>query len=205
MDTARPYKAICPTLDGEVLNVLAGTDRPLTGREVARLTGRESHRGVLTVLNRLSGQGVVDRQIAGRALLYTLNREHVATPAVELLAGIRSELIARIVTAIDSWTIAPVHLSLFGSFARGEGDSNSDIDVFVVRPKSVPEDDAVWNEQIDELLKAVWRWTGNSAGMNEIGERDLAGLRVDEPPIVGNLRNDAICLFGPDTAELFGR
>ena len=25
MDVARPYKAICPTLDGEVLMVLAGT------------------------------------------------------------------------------------------------------------------------------------------------------------------------------------
>jgi hypothetical protein len=31
--SARPYKAICPTLDSEVLSVLAGTSRPLTGRE----------------------------------------------------------------------------------------------------------------------------------------------------------------------------
>lgn len=74
MDVTRPYTAICPTLDNDVLSVLGGTSRPLTGREVSRLASRKSHTGVRAVLNRLSEHGLVDRTEAGRALLFTLNR-----------------------------------------------------------------------------------------------------------------------------------
>lgn len=141
MDTARPYLAICPTLDSDVLAVLAGTSRPLTGREVARLAGRRSHAGVLDALNRLAQHGLVDRQEAGRAFLFTLNREHLAAPAVDILAGLRTELLNRIRHTIETWQVAPTHVSLFGSTARAEGDTASDIDLFVVRPRGVAEDD----------------------------------------------------------------
>src|SRR5450759_946024 len=125
MDIAHPYTALCPTLDSGVLSVLAGTTRPLTGREVARLLGRSSHSGVLNALNRLSEHGLVDRQEAGRALLFTLNREHLAAPAVAVLAGMRLELFNRLRAAISGFQIAPVHVSLFGSTARGEGSIHS--------------------------------------------------------------------------------
>jgi hypothetical protein len=47
-------------LEGEVLSVLAGTSKPLTGREVARLARRGSDRGLRLALNRLAEQGIVD-------------------------------------------------------------------------------------------------------------------------------------------------
>ncbi len=137
MDLSRPYAAISPTLDGTVLAVLAATTRPLTGREVARLAGRRNHSGVLAVLNRLTEQGVANRQEAGRALLYTLNREHLVTPAVESLANLRLEFLRRLKEAIRGWAVAPIHVSLFGSAARGDGNSASDIDLFIVRPDYV--------------------------------------------------------------------
>lgn len=68
----------------------------MTGREVARLVGRNSHSGVLDVLNRLAEHGLVERQEAGRAFLYKLNRDHLAAPAVEVLANMRSELLSRL-------------------------------------------------------------------------------------------------------------
>src|SRR4051794_10747130 len=102
MDLSRPYTALCPSLDGDVLVTLAGTRRPLTGREVARLAGRRSHVGVRDVLARLVEQGLVDRQEAGSALLYTLNREHLAAPAVAVLAGMRSDLVRRLRTEIET-------------------------------------------------------------------------------------------------------
>ena len=85
MDVAHPFKAVCPSLDGEVLNVLAGTTRGLTGREVALLTGRRSHSGVLAVLNRLTEHGLVTRVELNRAFLFSANRDHLAWPAVETL------------------------------------------------------------------------------------------------------------------------
>lgn len=202
MDVAHPYTAICPTLDSGVLSVLAGTTRPLTGREIARLLGRRSHSGVLDALNRLAEHGVVDREEAGRALLFTLNREHLAAPAVDVLAGMRSELLTRLRGAVDSWEVAPVHVSMFGSAARGEGDASSDIDLFVVRPKGVEGEEPRWRGQLDHLARLVERWTGNRAGIAEAGEEEIARLRSEEPPIVAELRSDAIAIAGTEVAAL---
>lgn len=204
MDLSRPYTAVCPTLDSGVLSVLAGTTRPLTGREVARLVGRPSHSGVADVLNRLADHGLVDREEAGRAYLFTLNREHLAAPAVEVLAHLRSELLSRLRFAVDSWEIAPIHVSLFGSAARGEGDTDSDIDLFVVRPESVDSENPGWRAQLDLLSRRVLRWTGNQAGIAEIGETDVSRLRQDEPPILEELRADAIVIAGAETGPLLG-
>ncbi|MGC2372899.1 MAG: nucleotidyltransferase domain-containing protein [Solirubrobacteraceae bacterium] len=205
MDVAHPYTALCPTLDSGVLSVLAGTTRPLTGREVARLLGRPSHSGVLNVLNRLSEHGLVDRREAGRALLFTLNREHLAAPAVAVLADMRLELFDRLRAAIGALQIAPVHVSVFGSTARGEGSIHSDIDLFVVRPSEVDDDDPRWREQLDLLARQVQRWTGNRAGIAETAETEIEQLRTDAPPIVAELRADAITLTGPDIATMLSR
>jgi predicted nucleotidyltransferase len=202
VDLARPYTALCPTLDSGILSVLAGTTRPLTGREVAGLLNRPSHSGVLAALNRLADHGLVDREEAGRAFLFTLNREHLAAPAVEVLAQMRNALLQRLQKAVASWSISPTHLSLFGSGARGEGDTASDIDLFVVRPKGVEGEDPVWQEQLDLLGRQVRRWTGNRAGFAEVSESDLPQLRDDPPPILDELRADAITIAGPEIPAL---
>ncbi|HSS43282.1 MAG TPA: nucleotidyltransferase domain-containing protein [Solirubrobacterales bacterium] len=205
MDLTRPYAAISPSLDPGVLTVLAGTTRPLTGREIARLTGRASHSGVMAVLDRLCNQGIVDREEAGRAFLFTLNREHVAAPAVELLADLREELLRRIRDAVDGWTVKARHLSLFGSAARGEGGVDSDIDLFVVRSKAIEPQEPVWREQLDLLGWQVERWTGNPGRIVEMEEREIARLRKERPPIVEELLVDAIALAGTDISDLLGK
>src|SRR4051812_27651547 len=205
MDVARPYTAICPTLDSGVLSVLAGTTRPLTGREIARLLDRPSHSGVLDALNRLAEHGLVDREEAGRAFLFTLNREHLAAPAVDVLAHMRGELLTRLRNTIGAWDIAPVHVSLFGSAARGQGDTGSDIDIFVVRPKKVGSEDLRWREQIDLLARQVQRWTGNRAGIAEVSKESLARLRKQDPPIMAQLRADAITVAGPDVSTFLSK
>jgi len=204
MDVARPYTAVCPTLDSEVLNVLAGTTRPLTGREIARLVGRNSHSGVRDVLNRLAEHGVVERREAGRAFLYTLNRDHLATPAVEALAAMRSELLSRLRREIESWEVTPSHVSLFGSMARGDGGTESDIDLFIVRPRSLVDEDPRWRSQVDQLATSVFRWTGNRAGIAEVAEDEIPRLLRDGPPIVSELTSDGIVLTGPEIRALMG-
>lgn len=202
MDVARPYTAICPTLDTEVLTLLAGTSRPLTGREVSRLIGRRSHSGVLDVLSRLSEHGLVDRQEAGQALLYTLNREHLAAPAVQLLANMRNTLVSRLGDLVTHWEIPPVQASIFGSAARGDGDTKSDIDLFIVRPKNVEEENFTWRQQIQDLADKVRRWTGNHASTAEVGQAEIRRLRREKPPIVADLVADSVVLTGPAVAEI---
>jgi predicted nucleotidyltransferase len=202
MDVAKPYSALVSRLDGAVLTVLAGTTRPLTGREVARLAGRRGHSGVLLVLNRLTEHGLVDRQEAGRALLYTLNRDHLVAPAVLLLAGIRAELRMRIVQELEAWATPALHVSMFGSAARGDGDTGSDIDLFIVRPEYISAEDGQWRAQLDDLATHIQRWTGNHASIADVGEGELRELERAKRPILRELRKDAITLFGPAVADL---
>lgn len=202
MDVSRPYTAVCPTLEGDVLRVLARTTRVLTGREVAALAGRRSHSGVLGILHRLTEHGLVNRVELNRAYLFTLNREHLAAPAVEMLMGMRTALRHRISDAVGAWEIAPVHVSMFGSAARGDGSTDSDIDLLVVRPGDVLEDDAGWAAQLGDLKDDIRRWTGNYAQIVELVDDEIDRLREGERPIVAALRSDAVLLYGPEIAAL---
>jgi predicted nucleotidyltransferase len=188
----------------EVLLVLRGTTRPLTGREVARLVRAGSQPAVNAALRRLAEEGLVQAEEAGRAYLYTFNREHLAAPAVELLADIRTELERRLRAELTEWEIAPAHISIFGSAARGDGDTRSDINIFVVRPTGVAEDDARWREQLERLSDHVRDWTGNHAALSVVSAADVRRLRRERPPIVEELRRDAITVAGPTPAELLG-
>jgi predicted nucleotidyltransferase len=204
MDFSRPYAVISSTLDPGVLAVLAGTTKPLTGREIARLVGRSSHSGVIAALERLVDQGVVEREEAGRAFLFALNRDHLAAPAIEQLADLREEFLRRIRKTVDEWVVKAMHLSLFGSAARGEGGIESDIDLFLVRHKLIERQEPVWREQVDLLVWHVERWTGNPARVVEVEDRKVRSLRKKRPPVVNELLNDAITLVGSDVSTLLG-
>jgi predicted nucleotidyltransferase len=202
MDLSRPWAPIRSPIDMEVLRVLRGTTRPLTGREVARLVRAGSQPTVNASLRRLSEEGLVRAEEAGNAYLYTFNREHLAAPAIELLADVRSELERRLRDAIAEWTISPTHVSMFGSAARGNGDTSSDIDIFVVRPADVPGDDPRWRQQLDRLSDRIRVWTGNHAALSEVSAADVRRLRRERPPVVEELRRDAITLAGRPPADL---
>ena len=141
---------------------------------------------------------------AGNAYLYTLNREHLAAPALELLADIRAEFERRLRSEIADWEIAPAHASIFGSAARGEGDTHSDIDLFIVRPTRVPDDDPRWRAQLERLSHRVLVWTGNHVGLSEVSAANVRRLRRERPPVVDELRQDAITLAGPSPNKLLG-
>jgi predicted nucleotidyltransferase len=193
---ARPYSAVSPTVDGDVLVVLAGTKKPLTGRQVAQLVRRGSQKGVSAALDRLVEHGLVLREEAGTAYLHRLNRDHIAAAAVESLAAMRSELLRRLRERIGRWVVAPSHASLFGSAARADGDTESDIDLLVVRPQAIDEDDEIWREQLTDLAEAVHAWTGNRAGIIELSQSEFAALPVRHPPILDDLRTDGIDIAG---------
>lgn len=205
VDLSAPYAAALSRTDGHVLSVLAGTTAPLGGREVARLA-QISQNGAWRALRRLVEQGVVIEQPAGgRSLLYTLNRDHIAAEAIITLTRLRPILIERMKERVAGWEVRPVHASIFGSAARGDGDTESDVDVLVVRPRDVDEEDERWRSQIDSLATDVHSWSGNHAGIAEISERDLARLRRERPPVVETVEADAITLVGDEPSTLFRR
>lgn len=200
MDVSRPYTAVCPTLDGDVLRVLAGTDLGLTGREVATMAGR-SQKGVLDSLHRLTAHGLVTRVSLNRAYLFTLNRHHLAADAVELLMAMRGKLFERIEEVVYDWDIAAVHASVFGSTARGDGNLDSDIDMLIVHPAGA-SGSGRWEAQVDKLRDQLEAWTGNRANIVERSEAQVADLVREKRPIVDELRTDAIVVAGLRIKEL---
>lgn len=205
MDLSSPYTVALSKTHGQVLSVLAGTTRPLGGREVARLAG-VSQNGAWRALRRLVDQGVVIEQPAGgRTILHTLNREHLAAGPIITLTRLRSILIERLREHLAGWEVQPIHASIFGSAARGDGDTGSDIDILVIRPREVDEEDERWRSQIDSIAAAVQYWTGNHAGIAELSERELPRLRRERPPVVENVAADGITLVGDEPSSLFRR
>jgi predicted nucleotidyltransferase len=201
MDVSHPYRVISHPLDGAVLHVLTGTTQGISGRRVAELSGN-AQEGVRKALRRLAEVGIVEQQEAGNAILYSFNRRHLAAPAVEQLTDLRRALLTRLAETLSAWTSPPLHASLFGSAARGDGDSSSDIDLFVVRPDSVEADDRAWREQIERLPGEVRDWTGNHANVVEVPESALADLRRRRPAVVDSLETDALTLVGAEAAAL---
>jgi predicted transcriptional regulator len=204
MDLTHPYRAISPTIDAELLVALVGSRGSRSGREIAQMIGR-STTGVQHVLERLVEEGLVERQKAGRAFLYSFNYEHLLAPAVQEMANARLELVNRLRELIGDWDLAPVHASLFGSAARGDGDPESDIDIFLVRPKAIDEDDEEWRLSVEDLAESVERWTGNVASIIELPESKLAALRKRRPPALSGLSRDGIDIAGMPVRKLLAK
>ncbi|HVD39193.1 MAG TPA: MarR family transcriptional regulator, partial [Solirubrobacterales bacterium] len=195
MDLSRPFSGVSPGVEAEVLVVLAGAEARRTGREIARVSGR-SATGVQHALGRLVEEGLVQRERAGRAHLYSLNREHLLAPVVEIMAGVRWELVQRLRVLIGGWKIPTFHASLFGSAARGDGNARSDLDLLVVRRADIDPEEKVWSQQLSDLAERVLEWTGNHAGIVEIAEADIPGLLEERPPVLQEVVDQGIDLAG---------
>ena len=202
MDVSHPIRGIIPTLDAPVLEALAGTTRRLSGRELHRLARTGSVRGVQLVLARLVAQGLVSAEEHAGSTLYAANRAHLAWPAIEALVGLRRQLLDRIREAVAGWAIAALHVSLFGSAARRDGDARSDIDLLVVRSDAVAETDEAWEAQLDALRDAVGVWTGNRCQAFALDRVRLAAHVAASDPLVESWLHDGVLLAGEDLRTL---
>jgi predicted nucleotidyltransferase len=115
-----------------LLRALGPLDRPVSGREAARLAGL-SHRAI-TALDELAALGVVIRREAAGQHLYTFNREHVLANAIQHVFAEeerRSSLILERIRSVAAEAGA-LYAGVFGSAARREDRPGSDLDLFMV-------------------------------------------------------------------------
>ena len=204
MNFSSPYSVLLSDSIGSLLAVLAKVTRPMSGRELERMSGVK-HPTALRALRRLTEHGLVtvDEVGAGAALLYKLNRNHVAAEAALILVGLNRRLRDRLTQEVSGWFPAPKHVSMFGSAARGDGGASSDVDLLIVRPSGIDQEAVEWREQLDHLPRLVLGWTGNHAGIIEISEEEAGQMALSEPRVVGELKRDAVTIHGPPVSALF--
>ncbi len=102
---------------------------------------------------------------------------------------------------MQRWSPPPTYAAVFGSAARGEMRSDSDIDLFLVRPDSPGAD---WDEQVSDLAIGASRWTGNDVRPLVLTRADIdTGAAPTDvgtvEPVLAEIVRDAITVIGSPT------
>ncbi len=192
MELNRPLATITPTLDGDVLAVLAQHDATFTTGQLHRVLNRYSEEGIRKVLLRLTRQGVVHSQRVGNAYSYRLNRQHLAADPIIQLARLPRTLLERLEDRLNSWAIPPTYAAVFGSAARGTMTEDSDLDLLLVRADDTPIH--IWDEQVADLVADVSRWTGNDTRPLEYTVSELTTARDES--VLRDVLEDGLTVAG---------
>lgn len=193
MDLTRPLTTITPTLDGDVLAILATTDATFTTGQLHRVLTQHSEEGIRKVVRRLTQQGVLLSERVGNAYAYRFNRDHLAAEHIIGLAQLRKTFVDRIEERLSSWEIAPVYAAVFGSAARGSMTVQSDVDLLLVRPDGIDSDR--WETQVHELAADVTRWTGNDTRPLEFTAAEVESRGRDEP-VLADVQREGLTVAG---------
>lgn len=196
MRLARPFELITPTVDGDILSVLANATGPFSGRQVHRLAGLHSEAGIRKGLDRLVEQGIVLRRRVGNTNLHSLNRDHLAAESIISLARLRETAFAFMGSLLDSWDQPPVLAAVFGSSAREEEKPDSDIDVFFLRPDGASDES--WQRSMSQFSNDVSRATGNDVRLLDMTWEELCNPANDV--LRKQLGRDAVILRGKRSA-----
>ena len=201
MDFVRPIEAIVPGAQGRVLAVLAETTAELNLRTIAQLAGI-SQAQASRLLPELVALGIIERREVPPSSLFRLVPEHVASRAILALARSSDAALVEMGRLAAALAQPPASVIVFGSFARREADVDSDIDVVVVRPTSVDEDDDLWSASLEAWRTEVRRLTGNPVEILEVSEHDAATKLAGRGQVWVDIRRDGRVVHGLGTDEL---
>jgi Nucleotidyltransferase domain len=201
MQLNRPFATVTPTLDGDVLGVLATSEVTFTVAQIQRILTTVSGEGVRKVLTRLTAQGVVLHDQVGRTNIYRLNTEHLAAEPILALSRLTATFLDRLEAHLKGWGETLKYAAVFGSAATGRMNLGSDIDLFLVRasdPKAADpqRDSEIWEQQVTELTRSVTAWTGNDGRVVEYTEDELAIAAAASEPLLSDVARQGLTVAG---------
>lgn len=186
-----PLLELVPGVRGSLLNTLVRLEQPVTRRQLAAVAGvAPGHASA--VIEDLVRSGLVDETVAGRSSLVVLNRRHLAAGPLIALAGLRGELIRRLRERLVDWTDVRAAW-LFGSVARGDAHSGSDVDLLLVSDALESRD---LHDRLGSLQADVRSWTGNELQVVEHSTASWRRLVRSRNSLVEQIRLDGIALAG---------
>lgn len=201
MDFVRPIEAIVPGAQGRALAVLAETTAELNLRTIAQLAGI-SQAQASRLLPELVDLGVVERREVPPSSLFRLVPEHVASRALLALAGSTEAVLDEMGRLAGALPVPPASVVVFGSFARRTADAESDIDVVIVRPTRIDQDDDMWVESIDAWRHDVQRLAGNPVEVLEVNAKEASTKLAGRTQVWSDIRRDGRVVYGLSIDEL---
>lgn len=190
-----------PGAQGRILAVLVETTAELNLRTLAELAGI-SQAQASRVLPHLVELGIVARREVPPSSLFRLVPEHVAARVLIALARSKRTVLDEMGQRASALPHPPVSVIVFGSFARHEADATSDIDVVIVRPTELDEDDDAWSTSVESWRGDVRRLTGNSVEVLEVSTGEAAMKLARPTPLWADIRRDGRVVHGLDLDEL---
>lgn len=204
VDFRRPVEAVIPGVQGRILAVLAETTAELNLRTIARLSG-VSPAQASRVLPELLALGLVERREAPPSALFALIEDNVAGRLVRALSRSREAVLEELGALADQMDPSPVSTVVFGSLARGEADALSDVDVVLVRPTDVDEDDERWASSAEGWRTSTRRLTGNPVQVIEIDEAEVVRRLRRPTAFWADVLREGVVVHGSSLESLRGR
>lgn len=199
MNLGNPSDLALGDVPARLLAALSHSRSSVSIRQLARSTG-VSVASTQHWITHWAHRGLVEQQVAGRALMCSINRDHLLTPSLIALASTRDLISQRIVSEIHSWQLSPLTVTAFGSFARGDGDVMSDIDLLVLRRNGI--DRARWDEQLDDSTRELTRAFGNSVQWIDYSEEQWRHMVSNDDPLVSTVVAEGVHVFGEHLSVL---
>ncbi|GAB91818.1 nucleotidyltransferase domain-containing protein [Gordonia rhizosphera] len=197
MQLNKPFATVTPTLDGDVLAVLASADAAFTISQVQRILTTASGEGIRKVLNRLTAQGVVLHDQVGRTNTYRLNIEHLAAEPIMALSRLNSKFLNRLEEYLQEWGTTLRYAAVFGSAATGQMKLDSDIDLILVRACNSGHDgDDGWEQRVTELARRITAWTGNDGRIVEYAADEFRAAAAAGEPLLRDVAKQGLTVAG---------
>lgn len=195
MDFTHPLQTMVPGVQGRILAVLAQTTADLNLRTIASIAD-VSEAQASRVLPGLVAIGLVERREAPPSALFRLVRDHIAAEPILALSRSRDRMIQEMRQIAEGLPISPTSVIIFGSFARGEADADSDIDTLLVRPSGVSESDDAWHASVRQWIDRVGEVSGNRVEVLEAYEDEVPARLRSGRNVWQDIERDGLIIHG---------
>jgi len=197
-------QSVIPGAQGRILAVLAESTAYLNLRTIALLAGT-SPAQASRVLPALVRSGLVERREAPPSALFRLVDDNVGSRVVRALSRSRETVLAELGSQAETLEPSPVSVIVFGSFARGEAEADSDLDVLFVQPKGMNDDDYRWAAAVEGWRQFARRLTGNRVEVVETSESSVGRFLRSHKTLWADIVRDGVVVYGKSLEGLRGR
>jgi predicted nucleotidyltransferase len=203
VDYLHTIEALVPGARGQVLAALTRDTSVRTLRQVA-LAAEVSWSQTAQVVDDLADLGIVERRQTPGATLVRLVPGNVGAELLRSLTDLRvpaTDALRRVAASIAP---APLNLTVFGSFARGEARRDSDIDVVAVHPSFKTDgEDNRWYDSVGRWVDEAMAITGNPVNLIDLGGDELLNGQQAAEWVEAAVK-EGVTLAGRPLAELVG-